>query len=99
MGQPRSLFPRHLSHPGSEIDIGGPTRSRWAIDEKIGEHVHQCTEKNLEDELGPSYADANFICHNMDNPDQRGFMRIFLQVPDVGTELDALEDRAQQASS
>lgn len=98
MDQSRSLFPKHLSRPGTEISIEGPTPSTWVIGEKIGEHVSQCTEVDLEDGLGPSYADANFTCQNVDHPDRRGFMRIFLQIPDAGSELDTPEERARQAS-
>ena len=98
MDQQRSLFPKHLAHPDTEIIISEPTPSTWVIDEKLSEHVDQYTERDVQYGLGPSYTNAKFSCRNVANPAERGFMRIYLQIPDAGSELDPPSERAQRAT-
>lgn len=56
------------------------------------------TQKDIDDGLGPSFTAAKFFCHRADNPSKMAFMRIYLQVPIVGTEFQASQVRAKQAA-
>ncbi|KAJ5179854.1 hypothetical protein N7492_003064 [Penicillium capsulatum] len=56
------------------------------------------TQQNINDDLGPSFTAAKFLCHRAEEPTEEAFMRVYLQVPIVGTELQSSKMRAKPAA-
>ncbi|KAJ5210927.1 hypothetical protein N7491_010742 [Penicillium cf. griseofulvum] len=85
--------------PGSVVEIPATSTypvQQWVIDEKMSEDLQHMTKYDVLEGLGPSFAAAKFYCHRPDLP-ERGIMRIYLQFPDLGTELTTQQARANQA--
>ncbi|KAJ5187078.1 hypothetical protein N7449_010072 [Penicillium cf. viridicatum] len=97
---PRFLDFDHLC--GTEITLDQPSLSpprTFVLDEKISEDYQTMTQRIYDQGLGPPFAVIKFSCHNLLDPGQQGFMRIYLQIPIDGTFSSAPEVRAQQAIS
>jgi hypothetical protein len=57
-------------------------------------------EDNVKSGSSPSYSSTKLFCHDSTNPEKKAFMRIYMQIPYVNTELDdSAIIRAQQASA
>lgn len=82
--------------PGTIITLG-PRFRKWEILEKIHEHDRQVAiERSAEYDI-PSYATAKLLCCNPDDPEEKAFMRIYLQIPHRKTEIDDADTRSRQA--
>ncbi|RFU35299.1 hypothetical protein B7463_g1042, partial [Scytalidium lignicola] len=99
MADQRTFFGKHLVGPGTEISFNLPTPSKWIIERKLSETYHQLDESEVKDGFEPCYSQAKLLCHNVANPTEQAFMRIYMQIPYEGTEFDSAQERAQQASS
>jgi hypothetical protein len=99
MAGQRTFFSKRLVGLGTEISFDSPTPSKWTVIEKLSEAYDQLTEKDAKDGFRGSYSQAKLLCRNVANPAKEAFMRIYMQIPDQGTEFDPPEDRAQQALS
>lgn len=84
-------------HSSPNTSFTFPTQT-WVIAEKLSESPSQMTQRNIDDDLGPSFTAAKFLCHRADNPAKMGFMRIYLQVPIIGTEFRPSKARAKQGA-
>lgn len=73
-------------------------RQTWLIDKWLSERSVWMTQQEVIDGLGLPYAAAKFLCHNKDNPSQKAFMRIYLQIPIKGTQYQSSEIRRKQAA-
>lgn len=60
-------------------------RQTWAIKKKLFERSQPMTQQEVTDGIGVPYAAANFLCHRMEDPSKKAFMRIYLQIPVIGT--------------
>jgi hypothetical protein len=66
---------------------------------KKSEKSNQMTPREAEELGGPkmSYTHAKFFCQNVQDPSREAFLRIYRQVPHLGTEGDPHTVRAKQA--
>jgi hypothetical protein len=70
-----------------------PTHSVWTLVTKTEEDNYQSPAGNI----GASIAWALFTCHNPHNHDEEALVRIYMQIPNSGTEFELPHQRAQQA--
>lgn len=59
----------------------------WEIIEKIGEDTVTQSEQNFIDGRGPAYVAGKFLCRPFDAQGPIAFLRIYQQIPWLGTEL------------
>ncbi|PLB53943.1 hypothetical protein P170DRAFT_469422 [Aspergillus steynii IBT 23096] len=91
----RNFFGAPYIH--KEITFADQSPSTWIITQKLKEKsIQQSTD---EPEHLPSFAVASFICRNRNNPAQEAMMKIWLQLPRIGTEYSSPEERARQATN
>lgn len=87
--------------PGSlaEFPLSTCTASydKWTIEAKLSQENDQRGEEDIGDGCQISHAVATFRVYNQQNG-IRALMRVYLQVPLIGTEFDPPSDRARQAS-
>ncbi|KAF3027775.1 hypothetical protein E8E15_009036 [Penicillium rubens] len=69
----------------------------WEIIEKIGEDTVTQSEQNFIDGRGPAYVAGKFLCRPFDAQGPLAFLRIYQQIPWLGTELRKASVRAAQA--
>ncbi|KAL1979810.1 hypothetical protein VTN96DRAFT_5096 [Rasamsonia emersonii] len=79
-------------------DFTEPRPSTWTLVTKVNEKHRQLDESDYETYKTPSSASALFVCQNVDNPSEEALMRIYMQLPYKGSEMDRPEERAEQAS-
>lgn len=90
----RKLFKRCLN---SKVTCDYPSPSKWITKSKRYEKYGQYTSDEAK-EIRPSAAIAEFSVENKDNPNQHALMKVFMQMPGLGTEFDFPEERAEQVS-
>jgi hypothetical protein len=96
----RVFFAKRLVGEGVEHSFELPTPSKWTVVQKLAEEPYQYTEQDVTLRgRGPPYSAARLLCENPNDPNQKAFMRIYMQIPYEGTEIEPPETRAQQASS
>lgn len=83
--------------PPSEPPLHLP-RQTWVIDKKLSERPQWMTQEDVTDGLGHPFAAAKFLCHRKEDPSKKAFMRIYLQIPVVGTQYQTLQIRRKQAA-
>ncbi|KAJ5367957.1 uncharacterized protein N7496_007717 [Penicillium cataractarum] len=83
--------------PPSEPPLG-LARQTWVIDRKLSERLHCLTQQDVSEGLGLPYAAAKFLCHRKGNPGKNAFMRIYLQIPILGTQYQSHQVRRDQAA-
>ncbi|KAJ5895418.1 hypothetical protein N7495_007109 [Penicillium taxi] len=71
------------------------TTETWEIFEKLGEDLYASTEWDVADGLGPGKVIGKFLCRTEEDI---AFMRIWKQVPTIGTEFQKPTVRASQAA-
>ncbi|KGO78311.1 hypothetical protein PITC_059240 [Penicillium italicum] len=77
---------------------GEPMPSQtWAIANKLSENPFQVTQELVDKGMGPSSTVAKFNCHSVDAPENLAYMRVYCQVPMVGTEFFSTRARGEQA--
>ncbi|KAI9039889.1 uncharacterized protein KD926_008990 [Aspergillus affinis] len=84
------------------VDFERPYPSRWAIVELIFEHPHQQIGQYEDETLDPptpSYSQATFLCRSVREPSREAFLRVYMQVPHLGTENASHAIRSAQAGS
>lgn len=82
------------------VDFEQPYPSRWKVIELISEHSHQPAVQADMQELEnspPSYSEATFLCRNARDPAQEAFLRVYMQIPHLGTEDASHSIRSAQA--
>lgn len=84
----------HLS--GTQVSFDTPSPQVWVLDEKISEDFQTRTQFEVDNYGSRPYAALKFACHNAAN--ERGFMRIYIQIPITGTIARGSRARAQQAT-
>jgi hypothetical protein len=83
--------------PPSELPLHLP-RQTWVIDKKLSERSQPMTQQDVTDSLGLPFAAAKFLCHRKENPSKKAFMRIYLQIPVIGTQYLSPQVRGKQAT-
>lgn len=73
-----------------------PSRT-WIITKKLEELSHFMTQQDIDHDFKPGFAAAKFLCHLKDDPKKLAFMRIYRQIPILGTEFAPSSIRASQA--
>jgi hypothetical protein len=73
-------------------------RQTWVIDTKLSERSQPMTQQDVTDGLGLPFAAAKFLCHRKEDPTKTAFMRIYLQIPVIGTEHRSPQIRRNQAA-
>ncbi|CAI7608683.1 unnamed protein product [Penicillium viridicatum] len=87
-----------LPSPGDHITFEKPKPAEWTIVAKLSQEVYQNDEIDVQDGAGPSYAVATFrVYSGLDG--QEAYMRIYLQVPQKGTQCLPPNERAKQAAA
>ncbi|KAH8434308.1 uncharacterized protein LDX57_011955 [Aspergillus melleus] len=84
------------------VDFERPYPSRWAIVKLIFEHPHQQIgryENEVLEPSTPSYSQATFLCRSVREPSREAFLRVYMQVPHLGTEDASHAIRSAQAGS
>jgi hypothetical protein len=80
------------------ITFTTPAQSTWVPIRKLSEIESRISQEDMLAGLGYSYARASFLCHNVHNSTHEAILRVYKQVPNIGTEDDELEDRQLQAT-
>ncbi|PLB53944.1 hypothetical protein P170DRAFT_469423 [Aspergillus steynii IBT 23096] len=71
---------------GTQVTFTDPFVGTWVVVEKMNEKYIQ---EHPEDRLSyPSYAFASFVCQNTEDPSQHAIMKIWMQIPSVGSEAE-----------
>lgn len=81
------------------ITLDYPARSEWKIIQKMNEHDHQMEENSVKAGAPPSYASIKLLCEETRDTKKKAMIRVYKQIPYIGTELDGPSERSQQASS
>ncbi|KAJ5915923.1 hypothetical protein N7454_010830 [Penicillium verhagenii] len=89
---------RKSIEPGTIIDIDQPVPSRWKIVQKLSEQEWQLTEAEYRRGERLSFAVTKLLCCDPKKPSTLAFMRIYLQIPYSGTEIEDADTRATQAT-
>lgn len=71
----------------------------WKITEKLEERACFLDQEDVDEGLGTPFTAGKFLCHLEEDPAKLAFMRIYQQIPVMGTELSKLRVRSQQAAS
>ncbi|OXV07812.1 hypothetical protein Egran_04424 [Elaphomyces granulatus] len=80
------------------ITFTTPAQSTWVPVRKLSEIESRISQEDMLAGLGYSYARASFLCHNVHNSTHEAILRVYKQVPNIGTEADEPEDRQLQAT-
>lgn len=94
----RSPSPAPTTH-SAYIDPSAATEDTWTwvITKKLSEEVAPMTKSDVEEGSGVPHTVGKFECHLQGQPNRQAFMRIYWQIPIVGTEDDDARTVAQQA--
>lgn len=84
--------------PGTVISFDQPGPSQWQIVKKLNEDDFQLTEDEYRHGHRLSVAITKLLCHDPEDHKKHAFMRIYLQVPYRGTEIEDPDTRATQAT-
>ncbi|PGH13627.1 hypothetical protein AJ80_06259 [Polytolypa hystricis UAMH7299] len=81
-----------------KVHFGGKHPSTWILKEKISEHADSYGEEESEAVEAMSEARAVFLCSKCDNKNTEvAVVKVYMQIPWTGTELDTAERRRAQA--
>lgn len=83
--------------PGTIITLDQPETSKWKVVKKLNEYDHQLDEDRRRLGFHLSFACTKLLCCDPEDNTKLAFMRIYLQVPFRGTEMDNARTRANQA--
>ena len=89
---------------GTQITMNSPPQppinfpKTWEIIEKIEEDIVTQSEQNFIDGRGPAYIAGKFLCRPSGAQGPLKFLRIYQQIPWLGTELRKASVRAAQAT-
>lgn len=90
---------------GTDVTIDPPfepplhlPRQTWVIDKKLSERSSWMTQQEVTDDLGLPFAAAKFLCQCKENPSKKALMRIYLQIPVIGTQYQSAQIRRKQAA-
>ncbi|OJJ46445.1 hypothetical protein ASPZODRAFT_66845 [Penicilliopsis zonata CBS 506.65] len=99
--EPHTWFRKCQVAPGTVISLTSPAPSTWRIISKVNEKEHQMDEEDIRSGSQPSFAAIKLLCHDESdpNPNQQALMRIYQQIPWIGTEIEPARIRAPQATS
>lgn len=75
-----------------------PPLQTWLIEKQLSERSVCMTQQEVIDNLRLPYAAGKYLCHRKDNPSQKAFMRIYLQIPISGTQYQGSKTRGKQAA-
>jgi len=93
-----NFFSGVLYKTGTVISLQTPPHSEWIIHAKLSHHNEQADEQDAVDGVAISFAYATFRVQNRRKPDDRhAYMRVYMQVPWIGTEFSPPEERSRQA--
>ena len=85
---------------GKQLEFDWPQPSGWKTTKKVMEDSWQLTLRDVENHLfgGPnvSYAEAVFLCNNLNHPGEEAYIKICKQVPHRGTEYESQAVRSAQ---
>lgn len=70
----------------------------WKITQKLEERACFLDQEDVDEGLGTPSTAGRFLCHLKEDPAKKAFMRIYQQIPIMGTKLSKLYVRAQQAA-
>ncbi|OJJ45681.1 hypothetical protein ASPZODRAFT_143567 [Penicilliopsis zonata CBS 506.65] len=72
----------------------------WVITEKLSERANHLTQEEINEGLGTAACTAaKFLCYRVGDPAKEPvFMRMYLQIPVIGTEFSNARVRAKQAA-
>lgn len=70
----------------------------WTITEKLSETARLLTQDDVDEGHGSPFTAGKFLCHRKEDPTKIAFMRIYRQIPVIGTEGSKSGVRAQQAT-
>lgn len=85
--------------PGTIITLDQPVPSQWQIVKKLNEYDHQLSEEQRRLGFRLSLASTKLLCRDPRDCTKHAFIRIYLQVPFRGTEIDDADTRASQATT
>lgn len=91
------FFPIPHYAPGKHITFEKPEHTEWTIIAKLSQRNSQNEEVDIQAGFGPSYACATFLVRS-ELDGQEAYMRVYLQVPNKGTEFFPPDERAKQAA-
>ena len=87
---------------GTEVTLDSPSesplRQTWVIDKKLSERSQPMTQQEVTEGLGLPFAAARFLCHLKEDPSKKAFMRVYLQIPVIGTQYQSPQNRRKQAA-
>ncbi|KAJ5509312.1 hypothetical protein N7527_011455 [Penicillium freii] len=83
--------------PGTIITLDQPETSKWKVVKRLNEYDHQLDEDRHRLGFHLSFACTKLLCCDPEDDTKLAFMRIYLQVPFRGTEMDDARTRASQA--
>ncbi|RLL97786.1 hypothetical protein CFD26_106189 [Aspergillus turcosus] len=83
---------------GTDVTLDSPSHQTWVIDKKLSERREWMTQQEVTDGLGLPFAAAKFLCHRKENPSKKAFMRIYLQIPVIGTIYQSPQIRRKEAA-
>ena len=75
------------------IVFDAPTPSTWIVLKRVNEHEH----RKDPDHSAVSFASVKYQCKNHGDASKIAFVRIYKQLPHLGTEFDDYATRARQA--
>ncbi|KAK2760839.1 hypothetical protein FQN54_002078 [Arachnomyces sp. PD_36] len=85
------------SFTGLEVQFSGRCPSVWKLEQQISEHADFCSRQECEDLDDISEARAVFLCSKVDGyGPQEAIMKVFMQIPWMGTEMQPKEQRSIQ---
>ncbi|CRL18359.1 unnamed protein product [Penicillium camemberti] len=85
---------------GTEVRFEQPSPSpsaTFVLDDKLSEEYQTMTQEEFDEDVGRPFAALKFSCHNLSDPTQQGFIRLYYQIPIDGTISRPPQVRAQQA--
>lgn len=97
MPSPSSTWFRKGIDPGTIITLDQPIPSKWKIVKKLNEYDYQLDKEQYRFGVRLSFACTKLLCCDPKDDKKLAFMRIYLQVPFCGTEMDDAQTRATQA--
>ncbi|OJJ83599.1 uncharacterized protein ASPGLDRAFT_26482 [Aspergillus glaucus CBS 516.65] len=88
------FFPK--SFLGTSVNFGNDLT--WTVFERLGEEVNQQDELSYMTSGSRSRSIAAFLCHDSSNPDEIMTLKIIMQIPYTGTDLETANERQRQAT-
>lgn len=86
---------------GEKITTHGDSENypprEWIIIEKLNEHPVPILPEDVAEGLGSPYTSGRYLCHPAEDKNALAYMRIYKQIPYMGTEPDSSSVRGAQA--